>query len=185
MALTAAPGPVEITRHMKTTRWGIIFCSALVLAVAAGCAAKRKVPTEREQKEAALYASEGQFALNMKQWPRAEENYLKAARASPEGNYYLSLGLARLRQNKRSEAKAAYEEAVRAFADDAVRAPDFSEAWLRQAFVLAALGRMDESRAVIAQAAKKFPNDAKVRALTDPKAFEQMIAAPNFKEVAL
>ncbi len=185
MALTAAPGPVEITRHMKTTRRGIIFCSALVLAVAAGCAAKRKVPTEREQKEAALYASEGQFALNMKQWPRAEELYRKAAQASPQGNYFLSLGVTRLRQNKRSEAKAAYEEAVRAFADDAVRAPDFSESWLRQAFVLAALGRMDDSRAILAKAAKKFPNDGKVRALADPKGFEQMIAAPNFKEMAL
>ena len=170
---------------MNSTRFKMFLSGVLLLTLATGCGAKRKVPTEREQKQAALYASEGQFALNMKQWPRAEENYLKAAQASPEGNYYLSLGLARLRQNKRSEAKAAYEEAVRAFADDAVRAPDFSEAWLRQAFVLAALGRMDESRAVIAQAAKKFPNDAKVRALTDPKAFEQMIAAPNFKEVAL
>ena len=185
MALTAAPNLAEIGRHMKTMRMGVIFCGALLFAATSGCGAKRKVPTERERKEAALYASEGQFALNMKQWPRAEENYLKAAQASPEGNYYLSLGLARLRQNKRSEAKAAYEEAVRAFADDAVRAPDFSEAWLRQAFVLAALGRMDESRAVIAGAAKKFPHDAKVRALADPKAFEQMIAAPNFKEVAL
>ena len=185
MALTTALGLVEVRGHMNSTRFKFFLSGALLLALAAGCGAKRKVPTEREQKQAALYASEGQFALNMKQWPRAEELYGKAAEASPEGNYFLSLGVARLRQNKRSEAKAAYEQAVRAFADDAVRAPNYSEAWLRQAFVLAVLGRMDDSRAILAKAAKLFPNDSKVRALADPKGFEQMIAAPNFKEVAL
>ncbi len=185
MALTTAVGLVEIRCHMNSTRCKIFLGGALILALAAGCGSKRKEPSEKERKEAALHASEGQFALQVKEWARAEGLFFKAAQASPEGNYFLSLGVARLRQNKRSEAKAAYEEALRAFADDAVRAPSFSEAWLRQAFVLAALGRTDDSRAILAKAAKLFPNDGKVRALIDPKGFEQMIAAPNFKEVAL
>ncbi len=185
MALTAALGRVEIGDHMNSTRLKLILCGTLILMLTAGCGSKRKVPTEKERKEAALHASEGQFAVQVKEWARAEGLFLKAAQASPQGDYFLSLGVARLRLGKRSEAKSAYEEAVRAYADDAGRTPNFSEAWLRQAFVLAALGRMDDSRAILAKAAKLFPNDGKVRAMNEPNGFEQMIAAPNFKEVAL
>ncbi len=185
MTLTTGLGCVEIQRHMNSIRCKIILGGTLILALAAGCGAQRKEPTERERKEAALHASEGQFALQVKEWARAEGLFLKATQASPDGDYFLSLGVARLRQKKNSEAKAAYESAVRAYADAAGRAQNFSDAWLRQAFVLAALGRMDDSRAIIAKAAKLFPNEGKVRALNDAKGFEQMVTTPNFKEVAL
>jgi hypothetical protein len=47
------------------------------------------------------------------------------------------------------------------------------------------LGRADESRAVIARAAKLFPNDPNVRAMSNPPGFEKMITTPAFREMAL
>lgn len=170
---------------MNATRCQALLSGALLLALAAGCGSSHREPTEKERKEAALYASEGQFALSVKEWPRAEGLFLKASQASPDGDYFLSLGVARLRLGKRSDAKAAYEHALRAFARDAVREPALVEPWLRQAYALAVLGRTDESRALLSKAAKKFPSDGRLRALHEAKGFEQMIAAPNFKEMAL
>jgi hypothetical protein len=56
---------------------------------------------------------------------------------------------------------------------------------MRQAYVLALLGQKDDSRSVIARAAKLFPRDARVQALTNPKEFEKMMSTPAFKEMAL
>ncbi|MEO6245719.1 MAG: tetratricopeptide repeat protein [Opitutaceae bacterium] len=170
---------------MNSTRCKALLSGLLILALAGGCGSSNREPTEKERKEAALYASEGQFALSVKEWPRAEELFLKASQASPAGDYFLSLGVARLRLGKRSEAKAAYEHAVRAFAREAAREPALVEPWLRQAYALAVLGRMDESRALLGKATKKFPNDGRLRTLNEAKGFEQMVAAPNFKEMAL
>lgn len=156
-----------------------------MLALAVGCAPRRKQATERERKEAALHASEARFALSVKEWARAEGLFLKAAQSSPEGDYYFSLGVARLKLGKRAEAKEAYQEAVRAYEADAAREATNSEPWIKQAFVLAVLGRRDDARAVIAKAAKRFPNDAKVRAVVEPRGFEQLTSGSNFKEAAL
>ena len=51
--------------------------------------------------------------------------------------------------------------------------------------MLALLGRREDSRSVIAKAAKYFPNDTKVRGLLDAKEFEKMITAQSFKDMAL
>ena len=172
-------------RHMNLTRIRMVLTAALVLALVAGCAPRRKLATERERKEAELHASEARFALSVKEWARAEGLFLKAAQSSPEGDYYLSLGSTRMRLGKRAEAKEAYQDALRAYEDDAAREATKSEPWIKQAYVLAVLGRMDDARAIIAKAAKRFPNDAKVRAVLDPKGFEQLISGQNFKEAAL
>ena len=104
---------------------------------------------------------------------------------APTGDYWLSLGAARVRLNDRAGAKNAYQAALKAFADESARKNTISEPWLKQAYVLALLGRKDDSRATIAKAAKLFPNDAKVRALGDPKEFERMVTSQNFKDMAL
>jgi TolA-binding protein len=109
----------------------------------------------------------------------------KAVQMAPEGDYWLSLGSTRVRLGNRSAAKEAYQAALKVYEDDAARDSTHSDHWLKQAYVLAVLGRMDDSRAVLAKAAKRFPNDSKVRSFMDPKRFEQMVAAPSFKEMAL
>ena len=46
-------------------------------------------------------------------------------------------------------------------------------------------GRLDESRAVLTKAQKRFPNDKRIQGLLDPAQFQKMISAPAFKEIAL
>lgn len=47
------------------------------------------------------------------------------------------------------------------------------------------LGQRDEARKLLAQTARKFPSRRSVRQLSAPGAFEQMLADPNFKALAL
>ena len=159
-----------------------IFVSGLVV----GCGCSRdKAVSERDRKEAAHLVSEAEFAMTLRDWPRAEGLFAKATQLSPEGDYWLSLGAARLRMNNRGGAKNAYEAARKAFEQDAARRNGVAEPWVKQAYVLALLGRKDEGRALIAKAAKLYPNDVKLRALTDAKEFERMVSSPRFKEMAL
>ena len=163
----------------------MVLVGVLVLAVGVGCGPRRKLVTDRDRKEAAFIVSEAQFALSLRDWTRAEGLLAKAVQMSPEGDYWLSLGSTRVRLGNRGAAKEAYNAALKAYEDDAARDSTRSDSWLKQAYVLAVLGRMDDSRAVLVKAAKRFPNDSKVRSFTDPKQFEQMITASSFKEMAL
>jgi tetratricopeptide (TPR) repeat protein len=171
---------------MKTTR--TVQVGSVLLAVGllfSGCAKARKEVTDRDRKEAAVLASEAQFAINLRDWPRAEGLLSKAAALNPEPTYWLALGSARVRTGNRAGAKDAYQAALRAFEDEAARDPKLVEPWLNQVTVLALLGRVDDSRALLAKAAKRFPNDARLKDLLDPKSFDRMVGDPGFKENAL
>ena len=169
---------------MNIPRTGMVAVGAFALGFAIGCAPRKQV-TERDRKEAAHLVSEAQFAMTMREWARAEGLYAKAVQVAPAGDYWLSLGAARMRLNNRAGAKDAYQSALKAYEEAAARNKTLSEPWLKQAYVLALLGRKDDGRAVIAKAVKLFPNDGKVRVLADPKEFEKMIAGQKFKDMAL
>lgn len=170
---------------MKITQIRLVLLGVIVLTLGIGCTPNRKRVTDRDRKEAAFLVSEAQFALTLREWARAEGLLAKAVQISPEGDYWLSLGSTRVRLGNRGAAKEAYQAALKAYEDNVAMNATISEPWLKQAYVLALLGRMDDSRAVIAKAAKRFPNDGKVRSLMDPKQFEQMVTAANFKDMAL
>jgi tetratricopeptide (TPR) repeat protein len=169
---------------MNVVRTATFITSALVLAVGVGCSPRKQV-TERDRKEAAVLVSEAQFALTVREWPRAEGLLAKAVQLAPQGDYYLTLGAARLRQGNRAGTKQAYEAALKEYEIEAARNKTAPEPWLKQAYVLALLGRKDDSRALISKAAQRFPNEAKVRALLEPAEFEKMITSRNFKDSAL
>ena len=152
--------------------------------MAVGCSRQKPV-TDRDRKEAAHLASEAQFAISIREWSRAEELLAKAVQLAPTGDYWLSLGAARIRLDNRAGAKEAYQRAATAFRQDTARLNTIPDPWLKQAYVLALLGQREESQEVIARAAKQFPNDRKVKAMTDPKEFERMVTSQNFKDMAL
>jgi Flp pilus assembly protein TadD len=168
---------------MNFTRLGCVSLLWTLLLLLSACT--RKEVTERDRKEAAHLVSEAQFALTIREWARAEGLLTQAVKLAPNGDYWLSLGATRMRLNDRAGAKNAYQASLKAFADESARKNTISEPWLKQAYVLALLGRKDDSRATISKAAKLFPNDSKVRALSDPKEFERMITSQNFKDMAL
>jgi tetratricopeptide (TPR) repeat protein len=169
---------------MNTVRIGVTSLGVVALVLWVGCARQKPI-TERDRKEAAHLVSEAQFALSVREWTRAEGLFVKAVQVAPHGDYWLSLGATRLKLNNRAGAKEAYQSALKEYEFEAVRQNARAEPWLKQAYVLALLGRNDDSRALLAKAAKHFPNDSQVRAFGDPKEFEKMIASQKFKDMAL
>ena len=163
-------------RRAALVMMGLIF--------AAGCPGGKPV-TAHDRKQAVYLASEAQFALSIREWARAEGLLEKAVKADPQGDYWLSLGATRVRLNKRAAAKDAYQAAVKAFELETARNNKEPAGWLKQAYVLALLGRKDDSRAVLARAARLFPNDSNVRAMSDSQGFEKMTSTPAFKDMAL
>ena len=169
---------------MKIVRFGLVALGTILLIAVFGCT-RRKEVTERDRKEVAYLLSEAQFAMTMREWARAEGLLVKAVAVVPKGDSWLSLGGVRMRLKNRAGAKEAYQSALKAFEYEAAQNNKVSEPWLKQAFVLGLLGRKSDSQAVIARAAKIFPNDPNVRALTDPKELERMFSSQKFKDMAL
>jgi len=141
--------------------------------------------SERDRKEAAMLASEAQFALNLREWSRAEGLLARATALAPDADLWLALGSTRVRLGQRAEAKQAYQKALRSFEDASAVDPKRVEPWLGQITVLALLGRTAESQALVAKAAKRFPQDGRLKDLADPKEFAAMVNDPGFKENAL
>jgi tetratricopeptide (TPR) repeat protein len=167
---------------MNPLRIGIPVFAAVLFLV--GCKPSGKAITELQRKEAAHAQSEAQFAVTMRQWDRAEGLYAKAAQLCPDtGEYWFQLGVVRVRLGKRDIAKEAYKNAAKAFEDEAGKTKDDVEPWLKQAEVLALLGRATEGRATLEKASKRFPNDRTVRAFAER--YDRLIAEPNFLQNAL
>ena len=163
----------------------MVLVGICALTLGAGCKPQRKVITDHDRRAAAHLVSEAQFALSVREWARAEGLLGQAVAIAPEGDTFLTLGAARLKLGNRAGAKDAYESAVRAYADQAALEPTQSGPWMKQAYALALLGRKDDCRALLARGAKQFPNDARLRALQDPRQFELMISTPSFRDMAL
>jgi hypothetical protein len=101
------------------------------------------------------------------------------------GAYWITLGSVRKKLGNSSGAKSAYQSALRAFESRAKKSSTDSDPVLKQIYVLALLGRADDGRALSQKMAKQFPTDRSVRIFMEDKQFDQMLADPGFKEMAL
>ena len=175
--------------HPRRTRWCAVTVVAIGLTLGTtGCGAKKKQITELQRKEADHLVAEANFAMNMRDWARAEGVLAKATSLVPDnGVYWTSLGSMRVRLGNKSGAKQAYLGALKAY--EAEAAADKTKAdvepWLKQVYVLALLGRVDEGRALLGKIAGRFPGNRHVRAFIEGKQFDKMIADPLFKQAAL
>ena len=158
---------------------------ALVLAavaVLAGCRAREITKLQRD--EAANVVSEAEFALTMKDWPRAEGLYAKATALTPDqGETWVRLGVVRVRMKNPSGAKDAYKSALAAFEDDFKRHPDRTASVIRSATILVILGREAEARSVVDKAYAKSPDDRRLRSFIEMKGVDKIIADPGLKEI--
>jgi len=184
--LTAGVVGIEMKVHMKTARTFAVLVGITALGgLAPGCGKPREQISERDRKEAAMLASEAQFAINVREWARAEGLLARTVQLAPNADTWVALGSARVRLGNKSGAKDAYQKALRAFEDEAAVDEKRVEPWLGQITVLALLGKADASRALVTKAAKRFPTDARLKSLADPKQFEAMLSDPGFRENAL
>lgn len=165
-------------------RYPCIILAVAVLA-AFGCAKKKEVsPSDRKKAES--YVSEAQFALTIRDLPRAEGLYVQATTACPDdGAYWVGLGTTRMRMGQRDSAKAAYQAAYKAYDEKRRENKKDSEAAMQQMYVLLLLGRIDEARSMQTKIQSQFPDDRDVRAFIEGKQLDRMIADPRFKEIGL
>ena len=164
----------------------MVLVAAAALIFGGGCGGGKKPITELQRKEAAHLAAEAQFALTMRDYARAEAALAKAAAECPDtGTYWISLGGARMRLGNRAGAKSAYQAGLKAYEIEAGQNPTLAEPWLKQIYVMALLGRLDEGRKLIEVTAKRFPGDRGVRLFVEEKQFDQMLADLGFKQEAL
>src|SRR5688572_32494595 len=117
-------------------RLGLILFAALPL-FAAACKPKPKPKevSELKRKEAEHFVAEAGFAINLRDWPRAEGLLAKAVQSDPNnGMYWLSLGSARVKLGNKAGAKEAYQGALKAFEVEAAAEANKTEPepWLKQ-----------------------------------------------------
>ncbi len=157
-----------------------------VLLAAGGCKPKARDIAPLARKEAANYVSEAQFAMSLRDYARAEPLLAKAAKLCPDnGDYWVNLGAARIRQGNKSGAKSAYEEARSAYHDAYEIDAKESEAALQEVYVLALLGRVEDARKALGKAQRRFPDDRAIRGFAENGQLDRILADPTFKEVAL
>lgn len=175
---------------MKTMRdiSGACFATLLLLA-ASGCGPQHQFQvTELQRKEAAHHASEAQFALTLRDYTRAEASLARATALAPDdGKLWVNLGGARVRLGDRDGAKQAYLSALKAY--EAAFHNQLSQTdpdpLLRQAYVLALLGRKADALKTVTKAAQQFPNHRAVKRFIEEKELERLADDPAFKEMAL
>ncbi|HEY5227288.1 MAG TPA: tetratricopeptide repeat protein [Opitutaceae bacterium] len=163
-----------------SARLALAMAAALALA---GCRAREITKLERD--EAANDVSDADFAVTIHDWGRAETGYGSAAALCPdEGDIWMNLGIVRMRQHKGSDAKAAYKSALSAYEDSYKAHPSNSVTVLRRAYALVVLGRGDEARSVVADAAARAPDDRRLQSFIETKGLDKMMADPGLKEIS-
>lgn len=164
---------------------GRLVLIALLLADVTGCGGRKQV-TELQRKEARHLVAEADFARNLRDWPRAEGLLAKATSLAPDdGGYWTALGSVRMRLGDKAGAKNAYREALKAHEAAARIESNDPEHVLKQVYVLALLGQLGDARALLDKMARQFPADRSVRSFIETKQLDQLIAEPEFKQVAL
>jgi Flp pilus assembly protein TadD len=160
----------------------LALAMAATLALA-GCRAKEITKLQRD--EAANDVSDADFAVTIHDWGRAESGYAKAAALCPdEGDIWMNLGIVRMRLHNSGDARGAYKSALSAYSDSYKADPSNSLTVLRRAYVLAILGRGDEARSYVEDAAAKAPDDRRLKAFIESKGVDKMLADPALKDVS-
>ncbi len=163
-----------------THRLALVLAAAVVLA---GCRPREITKLERD--EAANIVSEAEFAVTLKDWPRAEGLYTKATKLCPDaGETWVRLGVVRVHLHNSSGARDAYKSALAAFKDDFKRDPTNSPSVVRAATVLVILGRADDARSLAQKASSDHPDDRRLRNFVEMKGVDKIVADPSLKDVS-
>ncbi len=97
--------------------------------------------------------SEAEFAVSVKEWPRAEGLYTSATTLCPDDpDIWVKLGVARMRLGNHSGARDAFKSGAAAYKDAIKANPANTQLVVRLAYVYVVLGRPDEARDLVAKA---------------------------------
>lgn len=116
----------------------------------------------------------------------AEKALVQVAKLNPANDdVWFDLGITRARLKDKSGARDAFKKCISA-CEDAYKKNATTPLYLtKQVRPLILLGRADDARAVLAKAAKLFPENNEIKQLIDAKIVDQFLAAPDYKELAV
>ena len=166
--------------------FAVVFGVVLALCFLTGCPAeKTKELTKHDQLELRNLRAEATFALNLKDYPRAEKAMARAAEINPcDADIWISYGMLHKRQGKIDEAKKAYKKAKSCCEKDYKRTKS-GMSLVKRAQVLALLGDVDDAKSALEKARKLHPDEADVQKATGPQGLVRAFDDPKFKEVSL
>lgn len=151
----------------------------------AACQPKAANVTPLQRKQAAGLASEADFAVVMKNLPRAEALYKQALDLGPDMPlYWQTLGVVQRKQGNVKGARTSYERALELYASE-YKTGRKSESLAQEIWLLSLLGRHADAEKLIKRAQADQPNDPLIRQLADPKRLEAMRQSPDFLAIAL
>jgi tetratricopeptide (TPR) repeat protein len=170
---------------MKRVLFSLTCVSALLIS---GCSKQAKeekeVPTVVKAEAAAL-VSEAQFAMEIREYARAEEliqRALKLREDMPE--YWVTLGMAHRKQEEKDDARKAYKKALGLHVDRYKKKKDPAEI-AHQAFVLGLLGQTEEALKLLSQGVKDHPNSSFLKDKADSRGLPRTFRTPEFKALSL
>lgn len=169
---------------MKRALFSLACGSALLFA---GCSKQLK---EEEipkvvKAEAAALVSEAQFAMEIREYSRAEElmgRALKLREDRPE--YWVTLGMVRRKQDNKDGARKAYEKALEMHVKRYKEKKDPAEV-AHQAFVLGLLGRVDDALKTLKEGLRNHPDSTFLKDKADPRGLPRTFRTEEFKALML
>jgi tetratricopeptide (TPR) repeat protein len=161
----------------------VLACVATLLV--AGCSKKSKEVSAAASAEAATLLSEAQFAMQIREYSRAEELIQRALKLRDDmPEYWVSLGMARRKQDDKDGARKAYKKALGLHVERYEENKN-PEALAQQAFVLALLGKNDEALKLLEKGLKEFPDSDVMKRMADPRGLPRTFQTAQFKELML
>ena len=156
---------------------------AAAAAIAFGC--HRREITEHDRMEAANATSEAEFAVSIKDLPRAQGLYAKVVGLCPDDSEaWIRLGVIRVQLHDSDGARKAYKGALEALKEDFGKNPSHSASVVRAATVLVILGRPEEARSLVEKAYARAPDDRRLKALVEGRGVDRIIADPEVKSLS-
>ena len=180
-----------VPKPFGTSRSGIVPMKRFALVLLglglpwwSGCKPKPAV-TSLQRKQAVSLASEADFAVVMKNLPKAEALYRQALELGPDMPvHWQNLGVIQRRQGNVKGARTSYERALALHADE-YKTGRKTESLVQQVWLLSLLGRHADAEKLIKRAQADHPNDPVIRQLADPRQLEAMRRSPDFQAIAL
>jgi tetratricopeptide (TPR) repeat protein len=161
----------------------VVACVAVL--VSAGCSKKQKEVPAALKAEAATLMSEAQFAMQIREYSRAEELTQRALKLRDDvPEYWVSLGMVRRKQDNKDGARKAYKHALEMHTDR-YKADKKPEELAQQAFVLGLLGKTDEAAKLLEKGLKEHPDSEIMKKMADPRGLQRTFKSAEFKDLSV
>ena len=136
--------------------------------------------------EAANLSSEADFAMQMKDFARAEKALARAVQLDPRILvYWLDLGVSRRKQGNVEGARTAYQKALGICEEQYRQNAKDSNVILAQIRVLILLNKASDAKKLLEKARQDLPNDREIQSFWKAKMLDQMLVDPELKQYIL